>query len=100
VVEKPVTFTAQVSGNGGNPTGSVSFFADGVSMGNATLGGNGAATVSSSKLAAGTHSITASYGGDGNDKPSISAAISQVVGTIPTVTALGAHPPPPAPTRR
>ena len=84
-----VTFTAKVTGNGGVPTGSVSFLADGSSMGATNLDATGTATFTYSALPAGSHSITVSYAGDANDSPSTSAAITQVVGTIPTVTALG-----------
>jgi hypothetical protein len=90
VVESPVSFVAKVTGNGGIPTGSVAFSADGASMGTATLDSTGAATLSYGALAAGTHSITARYAGDTNDSVSASPAISLVVTTIPTATALGA----------
>jgi hypothetical protein len=59
-------------------------------MGTATLDSTGAATLSYAALAPGTHSITASYTGDANDSTSASPAISLVVTTIPTATALGA----------
>jgi hypothetical protein len=59
-------------------------------MGTATLDSTGAATLSYAALAPGTHSITASYAGDANDSASTSPAISLVVTTIPTATALGA----------
>jgi hypothetical protein len=88
-VESPVAFTAKVTGNGGIPTGTVVFSADGASIGSANLDATGTATLSNSSLAAGTHSITATYGGDSNDAGSSSAAISLVVNTIPTTTALG-----------
>ena len=90
VVQSPVSLVAKVTGNGGIPTGSVAFSADGAAMGTATLDATGAATMSYAALAPGTHSITASYGGDANDAPSASPAISLVVTTIPTATALGA----------
>jgi sugar lactone lactonase YvrE len=90
IVDSPVTFTAKVIGNGGMPSGPVTFSADGASMGTVTLDATGTATLSYSTLAAGTHSIAASYAGDANDSPSTSAAISLLVGTIPTGTALGA----------
>jgi sugar lactone lactonase YvrE len=90
VVESPVSFVAKVTGNGGIPTGSVAFSADGASMGSATLDSTGAATLSYAALAAGNHSITARYAGDANDAVSASPAISLVVTTIPTATALGA----------
>jgi len=88
LVQLPVTFTAKVTGNGGTPSGSVAFFADGASIGSAPLAA-GTATLATSALAAGTHSITAAYTGDTNDLASASAAISQVVGTLPTIADLG-----------
>lgn len=89
IVLFPVTFTAQVKGNGATPTGTVNFLADGVAMGSSTLDATGTATFIYSALTVGTHSITAVYLGDTNDAGSTSGAISQVVGTIPTVTDLG-----------
>lgn len=89
VVLSPVTFSAKVSGNGGVPTGTVIFAADGTAFGNATLDATGSASLGNSGLAVGSHSITVSYSGDGNDAPATSLAITQVVGTISTATALG-----------
>ncbi|MGH9599713.1 MAG: Ig-like domain repeat protein, partial [Terracidiphilus sp.] len=90
LVQAPVTFTAKVTGNGGIPTGPVTFYADGNSIGAANLDPTGTATVIDSGLAAGTHSITVTYAGDADDSGSTSAAISQVIGTLPTSTDLGA----------
>ena len=89
VVLSPVTFSVKVAGNGGIPTGTVTFSADGTALGNAMLDGAGSASLSNAGLAVGSHSITVSYSGDGNDAPANSAAIAQVVGTISTATALG-----------
>jgi uncharacterized repeat protein (TIGR03803 family) len=71
-----VTFTATVSGN--SPTGTVEFFIGSTSLGSRTLS-NGVAALSTPKLVAGTHSITAVYSGDANNAPSTSAAVTQVV---------------------
>lgn len=94
VVESAVIFTASVTGNGASPTGKVTFFAEGKSIGSSALTAKGAALstalFSDSALTPGTHSITAAYAGDANDHASTSAAISQVVTTIPTMTSLGA----------
>lgn len=90
VAASAVTFTATVTGGGGEPTGIVVFFADGTSLGSATLGANGVATLSDASLTPGTHSTTASYAGDASHAASTSLAVSQVVDTIPTMTALTA----------
>ncbi|MGD0831996.1 MAG: Ig-like domain repeat protein, partial [Terracidiphilus sp.] len=95
LVLTPVTFTATVASvGGGTPQGSVAF-TDALGSAAATplsCAGTltaGVATCATSSLVAGTHIITATYAGDTNDK-SISATLSQVVGTIPTITDLGA----------
>jgi hypothetical protein len=89
IVLSPVTFSAKVAGNGGIPTGTVTFSADGAVFGNAPLDSTGSASLSNAGLAVGSHSIIVSYSGDGNDAPATSAAITQVVSTISTATALG-----------
>jgi subtilisin-like proprotein convertase family protein len=61
----PVTFTANV-GSGGSPvtTGSVSFSDDGTGLGGAVpLDSSGQATLQTSSLAEGSHTITATYSG-------------------------------------
>jgi hypothetical protein len=89
IVLSPVTFSAKVAGNGGIPTGTVTFSADGAVLGSAPLDATGSASLSNAGLAVGSHTITVSYSGDGNDAAATSAAITQVVGTISTATALG-----------
>jgi len=85
----PIQFTAVVTGNNGVPSGPVTFIADGVAMGSAVnLNATGTATFTYAGLAVGTHQITASYAGDSTNLPSVSAAISVTVSTIPTVTGL------------
>ena len=83
-----VTLKAVVAGNGGMPTGKVTFAADGTTIGTATVDGTGTATLTYSTLAVGTHALTATYGGDVNDGVSTSSAVSEVVDPIATVTAL------------
>jgi len=80
-----VTFTATVTGVG--PTGSVTFVADSVTTlcSAVALSGGGntpTAQCNTSSLTAGTHSIVASYSGDGSNAPSNSSALSQVVNTV------------------
>jgi hypothetical protein len=88
IVLSSITFTATVSGNGGTPTSSVNFLANGNVIGAGTLSG-GKATLSYSQLAAGSYSITAQYLGDTNDAASTSPVVSETVGTISTTTSLG-----------
>ncbi|HEY6968146.1 MAG TPA: Ig-like domain repeat protein [Candidatus Angelobacter sp.] len=68
----PVTFTATVSAvapGAGTPTGTVTFLSGGNPIpscsGQGTLSG-GVATCTTSSLSGGSHTITTSYGGDGN----------------------------------
>lgn len=88
LVGQAVTFTATVSG-GSVPTGSVQFFDNGTLLGTSTLSGANA-TLTTSALAAGTHPITAVYGGDANHQGSTSSVLIQLVNT-------GVPPPPPGP---
>jgi Big-like domain-containing protein/VCBS repeat protein/HYDIN/CFA65/VesB family protein/centrosomal CEP192-like protein len=75
-----VTFTATVTPQGqGTPTGTVSFFDSGTNIGNSNLNSSGIATLMSSSLAVGTHTITATYNGDSTFAPSTSSPLSQVV---------------------
>ncbi len=84
---QPVTFTAAVTGD--SPTGTVQFLDGATSLGAAVgLTGN-VATLTTSTLAIGTHSITAAYKGDAFNSPSTSPALSEFVSTnAPTTTTL------------
>jgi Bacterial Ig-like domain (group 3)/FG-GAP-like repeat len=74
-----VTFTATVSSTtAGTITGMVTFLDGATSLGTGTLAG-GVATFATSTLAAGSHSITAQYGGDVNYAGSTSAVVTQTV---------------------
>ncbi len=67
-------------------TGTVTFKNGSTTLGTGTISG-GTATYSTSVLAVGSHSITASYGGDTNDNSSKSSALTQTVNkATPTVT--------------
>lgn len=75
---QPVTFTATVTSSGPTPTGKV-YFKDGTTgIGTVVLNG-GLATLTKSKLAVGTHAITAQYSGDNYNAKSTSAVLNQVV---------------------
>jgi hypothetical protein len=85
-LSEKVTFTAVVanagSGSAPAPTGTVTFKDGNTTLGTATLStANGvtSASLSTSSLALGGHTITASYGGDSNYSAS-SATLSQNVG--------------------
>ena len=74
-----ITFTATVAGLAGPPTGSVSFF-DGTTFLGTGVVVNGKAKLTISTLSIGTHKITATYGGDANFNPAVTAAaLSQTV---------------------
>ena len=89
LVGQPVTFTANVNGNGGVPTGTVTFSANGTQIGAPVTLNTGTATLTYSGLAANTYTITATYSGDLDDATSTGTAAAQlVVGLIPTTTEL------------
>jgi hypothetical protein len=78
-----VTFTATVAHvlGTGTPTGTVTFKDGGTQIGTGTLNSSGSATLSTSGLASGSHSITVVYSGDSNFASSISATVSVTVST-------------------
>jgi len=91
VYGQSVTFTASVvvTNNGsGKPDGTVLFYDNGNLMGQGTLDGNDLATFTTSTLAQGNHSITATYVGTTNFLPSTSPAINEAVGFDNSETAL------------
>jgi autotransporter-associated beta strand protein len=84
-----VTFTATVSSVGsGTPTGSVMFKDNGVALADIPLDGNGQATLKTSVLAAGNHTLTATYDGDSSFNPSTSSPVSLNVLKYVTTTTL------------
>ena len=85
---KGVTLTAVVSGSGGIPGGTVTFLNGAATLGTATVGGSGQATLSLSSLPTGTLSLTAAYGGDAKDNPSTSTTLTQVVQQTTTAITL------------
>lgn len=60
---------ASFSPTGPTPTGSVTFFADGASIGSAAIQSDGTATLTTTSLPVGIHDIAASYGGDATYAP-------------------------------
>jgi hypothetical protein len=84
-----ITLTASVSGI--SPTGSVSFTANGNSLGTEALV-NGIATLATSFANAGSYSVTASYAGDSNNTASTSAAVAITITPATSTTTLAATP--------
>ena len=82
-----VVFTATVTPGSGSgiPTGTVTFKDGATLLGSAALSG-GTASLATAALSTGSHTITASYGGDANYLSSVSAAVSQTVNKANTTT--------------
>ena len=82
VYSQPVTFTATVTATApgsGVPTGTVTFKNGSSTLGTGTLNGSGQATLTTSTLAVGSHSITAVYGGSTSFNTSTSPVLTQTV---------------------
>lgn len=73
-VSTAATLTASVTGNGGIPTGTITFLDGATPIGTKTLGTNGTASIAVSTLSLGQHTLSAVYTGDPNDAPSTAAA--------------------------
>jgi hypothetical protein len=82
---QPVTFTAMVTGTA--PTGTVTFMDGSATLGSPVVVSGGTASYTTSTLAVGSHSITASYSGDSNNSPSTSTAVVATVDAAVTATA-------------
>jgi len=84
--KQSVTFTVTVTAENSplSPTGTVGFYDGTNKIGTGTLS-SGKATFTTSSLAAGTHSITAVYGGDTDFTGSTSSAVNEVV-AVPDYT--------------
>ena len=90
------TATVTDTGTGVLPTGSVSFYDNGSLLGTSSLAGQATAGFSTYIATAGTHNITATYGGDANYSGSTASAISDYF-YYPTVTTLNSSTLNPAP---
>jgi hypothetical protein len=85
VAQKSLALSATVtSAAAGTPTGMVTFFAEGISLGAGTLSAGGQATTNTSSLAAGPNSLIAQYGGDSNFAPGDSTPLLIVVAGFAT----------------
>ena len=79
----PVTFTAVVTPSAA--TGTVTFYDSSTSLGSGTLS-SGLASLTTSGLAVGSHSITAVYGGDTNYVGSTSSVLTQNIKTLSSIS--------------
>lgn len=82
-----VVLTATVSGD--SPTGTVTFFRDGASIGTATVA-SGTASLTTAPLPRGVYSFTATYGGDVNNSSSATTSPVQVTAGTASSTSLAA----------
>ncbi len=90
-IGQAVTLTASVAGNA--PTGSVQFMDGGNALGAAVIGSNGVATFSTNQFGSvGTHTITATYSGDGANSPSSSSGTPVGINASNTSTSLSVSP--------
>jgi hypothetical protein len=80
LVGAPLTLTAQVNGGQGPiPTGSLTLLDGTTSLGQQTLNATGQAVFTVANLAAGQHSLSASYAGDNNYLPATSGTFAQSI---------------------
>jgi hypothetical protein len=84
-LSQAVTFTATLSANAA--TGTITFRDGSTVLGTGNVNG-GIAVLTTSTLAIGTHTITATYGGDTAYSTATSGPLSQVIGKLPTNTVL------------
>jgi hypothetical protein len=100
VFGQPVTLTATVtpSSSGAQPTGTVAFLDGTAQIGTGTLNGGSpdVATLTTSALAPGDHSLSAAYAGGGGFLGSTSPALVQQVNQAATGTSLTVSPSPAA----
>jgi len=78
-----VTLTAAVTGSSGTPTGTITFYDGAVTLGVATLTASGQASITTSSLAVGTHTLTAIYSGNSIYATSTSAPFTEIIQPLP-----------------
>ncbi|MEO7030473.1 MAG: Ig-like domain repeat protein [Acidobacteriaceae bacterium] len=82
----PLTLTATITTNGAIATGPVTFTDAGRTIGTGLLNAGGVATLTTSTLAAGPHTIVANYAGDRNTSVSVSTPFALVVEQLTSTT--------------
>jgi hypothetical protein len=91
VYGQPITFVATVA-TPVAPSGTVTFFDGGSVLATVPVNASGAASLTTSALAFGSHSVTASYSGDASLTGAQSTSISSLVAKASTTVALVADP--------
>lgn len=94
VLGQSITLTATVTtpaSGAGTPTGNVTFYDGASALGTVALNGSGQASLSSSALSLGAHSITVQYAGDANFLASTSAALSQNINQAATTSSVASN---------
>ena len=86
VLGQSLVLTASVTSTFGTPTGTVTFYDGGISIGTSILNGSSEAALTTNGLSSGTHSITASYSGDSSHIASNSPVLSLIVNQAPAIT--------------
>ncbi len=85
-----VVLAATVTGSSPPNGGTVKFFDGSTQIGSTQTLASGSASITTQFSGAGTHNLTATYGGDSNDGTSTSAIVAFVVAQFATTTALSA----------
>jgi large repetitive protein len=82
------SFTAALTSPGVSPTGTLMLLDSSSTIGTATIAGAGSSAFSTAALSIGTHTLTASYGGDANNSAATSASVTVVVRQANSTTLL------------
>lgn len=86
ITGQPVTLMATIPTTGQTtPTGTVTFYYNGIPIGTGTLNASGTATLTTSSLPVGTGAITIVYSGDSNYVSSTSVPVSITVAAAPVL---------------
>ncbi|WEK03857.1 MAG: Ig-like domain repeat protein [Candidatus Devosia phytovorans] len=86
-----LTVSAAATSSGGTPTGTVLFYVDGAQVGSGILAG-GTATLVLPTIGAGTHTVSAAYGGDLNFSPDLTDPKSITISPAATTATVTATP--------
>jgi hypothetical protein len=92
VFGQAVTLVATVTAAGGTPGGTVTFYDGATPLGTAPLDDSGRAALTTTTLVAGSHSISAAYGGDADFLRATSAPLAEPVRPATTQVALVPRP--------